>query len=285
MLPAHDELMPPRDAWIARDGDAWIVLAIATHARGFAYAEPFEAAWGLACPMVGASAEAFVDEVRSRDGEWDVLLLGGVLDRAPLWAELTSSLARHYELRESNKTVRHVASLAGGVDGFLSRRSRNFRRSLQRAVHRAQQQGVVFDVCDAADPDPAYERVLAIESSSWKGRTGVGIDSGGMREFYRLMTRRLAARGALRLMFAQRDGEDLAYILGGVFDDTYRGLQFAFDAECADLALGNVCQYRQLEALCDAGLSHYDLGTTGGGYKQRWAEREVASTLVLAVNR
>ncbi len=285
MLPAHDVLMPPREAWIARDGDAWILLAIAIHARGFAYAEPFEAAWGLACPLVGASAEAFVDEVRSRDGEWEVLLLGGVLDRAPARAELMSSLARHYELREANTTVRHIAGLAGGVDGFLARRSRNFRRSLQRAVRDAAQQGVAFDVCDTAEPDPAYERVLAIERRSWKGRARVGIDSGGMREFYRLMTRRLAARGALRLMFAQRDGEDLAYILGGVFDDTYRGLQFAFDADCTDLALGNVCQYRQLEALCDAGIAHYDLGTTGGGYKRRWAEREVASTLVLAVNR
>ncbi len=285
MLPAHDALMSEREPWIVRDGDAWILLATSTHPRGFAYAEPLEAAWGLACPLVGASGEAFVEEVRSRDGEWDVLLLGGVLDRAPVRAELMTSLERHYELREANTTVRHVASLAGGIDGFLARRSRNFRRSLQRAVWRAEQQGVAFDVCDAAEPDPAYERVLAVERRSWKGRARVGIDGGGMGEFYRLMTRRLAARGALRLMFAQRDGQDLAYILGGVFDGTYRGLQFAFDADCTDLALGNVCQYRQLEALCDAGISDYDLGTTGGGYKRRWAEREVASTLVLAVNR
>jgi CelD/BcsL family acetyltransferase involved in cellulose biosynthesis len=85
------------------------------------------------------------------------------------------------------------------------------------------------------------------------------------------MLPRLAARGALRLMFARHEGRDVAYILGAVAGDTYRGLQFSFDDAYRDDSLGNLAQYHQIAALCDEGVTRYDLGS-GFPYKRRWAE-------------
>ena len=93
-----------------------------------------------------------------------------------------------------------------------------------------------------------------------------------MGSFYREMNRRLVDRGARRLLFATLDGADVAYIFGGLFGDTYRGLQFSFDHRYADLSLGNLCQLEQIRRLCNEGVPNYDLGTEVR-YKKRWGDR------------
>jgi hypothetical protein len=285
VLPAHTALMPPREPWLFRGEGGFVAMATGTHARGFRYAEPLEAAWGLACPVVGVGARAFA-KLCAVESESDVLLIGGVLDGSPFAAEIARELGRRFALQRGTTTTRHVASLAGGVDGFLSRRSRSLRRGVRRAVGRVADAGIRFETAPSAAVAavPAlYARVLDVEARTWKGIAGVGIAEGGMRPFYASMAERLAARGALRLTFARRDDRDVGYILGGVFGDGYRGLQFGYDAELRHLGLGHACQFHQIEALCREGVQTYDLGTTGGDYKRRWAETEIASSFVLAV--
>ncbi|RMH38469.1 MAG: GNAT family N-acetyltransferase [Deltaproteobacteria bacterium] len=282
ILPAHEELMPPREPLLFRDGDAWIAFARGRHERGFTYLEPLEASWALASPVVGAEPEALVAVCANH--RWDVLLLAGLLDGTDAKRRLLAELGRRYDLRRGATTVRHVADLAAGVDGYLARRSRNFRRSLSRARRRARDAGVDIVAADREPPDAAIARVLAVDARSWKGRAGVGIEGSGLRGFYARMVGRLAARGALRLRFARHGDRDVAFILGGVFGDTYRGLQFAYDADWARIGLGNLCQIEQMAALCSEGIAVYDLGTTGGRYKRRWADRTVASTLYVVVN-
>ncbi len=104
-----------------------------------------------------------------------------------------------------------------------------------------------------------------------------------MRSFYREMNDRLGARGARRLTFARIDGEDRAYIFGGTFGDTYRGLQFSFDERFAALSLGNLCQLEEVRRLSASGIRRYDLGTEVR-YKKRWGE-EVVATQSLVVYR
>jgi CelD/BcsL family acetyltransferase involved in cellulose biosynthesis len=105
-----------------------------------------------------------------------------------------------------------------------------------------------------------------------------------MADFYRQMLRRLAARGAARVMFARRDGQDLGYILGGVLGEGYRGLQFGFAEEVAPLSLGNLLQVRQIEALCREGVRAYDLGAEVA-YKRRWGDRVRETVTIVAVPR
>lgn len=281
ILPAHDALMPAREALLFRDSDGWLALARGQADDDFVYLEPLEASWGLAAPIVGASAEAAGAAAATL--EWDVFLVTGVLDGSETQRELMGVLARQFSLRRGAVTTRFVADLSGGVDAFLALRSRRLRRTLRRDRKRASSAGVRFDVADTLDPSAAYNRICAIENTTWKGESGVGFVASGMGAFYRQMMVRLSRRGALRLRFGRLAERDVSYVLGGLFSDSYRGLQFGYAADCAHLGLGNLSQLDQIEALCGEGVATYDLGTTGSGYKRRWADREVTSTALIAL--
>jgi hypothetical protein len=288
-LPAARALMPPRQPWVFRDHSGWLALMRGQHHDGWHYIEPLEAMWGLACPIAGHDgthlSAALVDLCRQHDADWDVLILSGLPMGSPLLYHLVAGLLPHYELLQGQVTTRFVAALHGGLDGFLGRRSRNFRRALRRALRTADDAGIRFEPVPQPDDRRAalalYRRLQRIEATSWKGRACVGIDTGSMGAFYEHMVPRLAARGALRTLIARHQDRDVAFVLGGVFGTTYRGLQFSFHTEYAHLSLGNLCQYHQIVELCREGLERYDLGT-GMDYKQRWAETTQDSLAIIA---
>lgn len=286
ILPACQALMPARQPWLFRGSNGWVALMRGRHQRGFRYVEPFEALWGMACPLLGpdpeALAEDFVRLCRERSREWHVLVLAGVPRDSALAGALREGFGRMWMVRPGGAMGHCVASLAGGVDGFLSRRSRNFRRGLDKARRAAVRAGVEFEACHQGDPDVIYERVLAIEARSWKGRDGVGIDTGRMRDFYDRIARRLVARGGLRAWFARIGERDVGYVLGGVRGGTYRGLQFSYDADLEHLSIGNLLQLRQIEELCQEGLGEYDLGMEMD-YKHRWAEQTRYADVLLVM--
>jgi CelD/BcsL family acetyltransferase involved in cellulose biosynthesis len=105
-----------------------------------------------------------------------------------------------------------------------------------------------------------------------------------MREFYARMFPRLAARGALRLLFARRGGADVGYLSGGLAGATFRGLQFSFDDALRPLGLGNVLQLEMIARLARERVTAYDLGAESE-YKTRWAEQRVPTIGVLARRR
>ena len=294
IVPAARALMPPRTPFLFRRDDCQIALMRGYHPDGWPYLEPLEAMWGLACPVVGPrgteTARYLAETLAARASDWRVVVLTGLPQHSRMFGDIVRQLKR-YELMQGPSTTRCVASLQGGLDGFLSRRSRNFRKALRRALRDARDAGLEFSACHSGDIDQAknlYERVVAVEFRSWKGRAGMGIESGGMYHFYREMVPRLARRGALKLIFA-RDlrrggGADVGYVLGGIFGDTYRGLQFSFDSEYRHLALGNLCQYQQIVELCDEGIQCYDLGTDME-YKRRWAETFLKTVGLIALRR
>ncbi|MCA9796482.1 MAG: GNAT family N-acetyltransferase, partial [Candidatus Eremiobacteraeota bacterium] len=193
---------------------------------------------------------------------------------------------QRFSVHPGPPTVRHLFSLEEGFEGFLARRSSQFRSRLRRARKRFVREGFECEPFDPSQPPaPLYERILAIERNSWKGMRGVGIDRGGMRRFYGAMLPRLMADNHLRLLFLTRDGEDVAYILGGVLGPTFRGLQFSFRHDHEDYSLGNVSQSLMIERLCQEGLGYYDLGTDIA-YKRRWADyQQVTQTYLLVINR
>jgi CelD/BcsL family acetyltransferase involved in cellulose biosynthesis len=278
IVPAARGLQPDREPWLRRGDHGYVALMRAEHDGG-AWLEPLEALWGLACPLVGEPVRLARDFAAVLPRRAAVMLCG--LDRSSLrFAATARALADSHGLRLGPPARRHVASLQGGAEGFLSRRTRNFRRSLTRSLRRAGDEKIEIAAVEVADPDAAYRRILAVERRSWKGIDGVGFAASEMLEFYRHMLPRLHRRGALRLMFARRDGEDLAYIFGGVFGDSYRGLQFSFAADEEHLSLGNLCQYRQIESLCAEGIAFYDLGAEVE-YKRRWSDvvRETVTLL------
>ena len=278
ILPAARHLAPEALPRIARGNGAYSVLA-----RSSSWLHPLEASWGLCCPLVGepeAAVELFL-ETLEREGGWRGALATGVALSSPLWRILVRALTRRYAVERGPTARRYVANLEDGLDGFLARRPAGLRRNLEKAQRRAEGWGLTFEARDGGEA--SFERVLAVERRSWKGRNGVGIDGEPMRSFYQDMNRRLLERGRRRLMFARLEGEDVAYIFGGLFVDTFRGLQFSFDSRFSSLSLGNLCQLEEVRRLVESGVRRYDLGSEVS-YKQKWGE-EVIETASLVIRR
>lgn len=290
VLPASRALMPPRDSWIRRGDAGWMTAMLGRHPSGIRYVEPLELAWGMACPLIGRDPDALAaeaaEELATRGG-WEVTLIAGLPPRGRLLAALLRALPSRIDRRWGQTTIRLVASLEGGVDAFLARRTRNFRKALRAAQRDADAAGITFERAHAttrAEADAVYARILAIEARSWKGEEGVGIDRGPMRQFYAEMGPRLAERGRHRTLFARQGDRDLAYCLGAVFDGEYRGLQFSFERGAERYSLGSLLQYHQIVELVGEGVRRYDLGQDME-YKRRWAEEEFETSLLILVNR
>jgi hypothetical protein len=288
ILAAAGALMPPRAAFSFRGQNGYFAAMRGVHPAGFPYVEPVELAWGLAAPLIGRDPVALVEEVvpvLANRRDWQLAILSGLTVTGPQRRALDATLPPRWERRRGQPTVRHVASLEGGIDGFLARRSRDFRKSLRKAEAHAKEAGLEFEtvVAPMADAHALYERIQAVELLSWKSRDNVGISQGPMRAFYGAMLPRLCELGQQRTIFARLAGRDVGYILGAVMAGEYRGLQFSYDDTLGALDIGNLLQLRQIAELCEAGVARYDLGTEMD-YKRRWAE-EIMETEMLVLVR
>jgi hypothetical protein len=224
--------MPPRVAFTFRGEHGFFAAARGVHPAGFPYIEPIELAWGLASPLVGRDPVALAEEVvpvLAARRDWQLAILAGMTGDGPQRRALERALPPRWERRRGTPTVRHVASLEGGVDGYLSRRSRELRKSIRKQLRAAADAGVTFESVRVSAPeaDALYARIQETEARSWKAHEGVGIHAGPMRAFYGAMLPRLVALGQLRVIFARAGNRDIGYILGAVLDNEYRGLQFS----------------------------------------------------------
>jgi len=287
ILGAAAALMPPRVPFSFRGAAGYFAAMRGIHPAGFPYVEPVELAWGLAAPLVGRDPEALADEVAAVLAErrdWQIAILSGLTADGPQRRALDRVLPARWERRRGTPTARHIASLDGGVDGFLARRSRELRKTIRKGLRAATDAGVTFEAVRAAAPEAEalYDRIQAVESRSWKAREGVGISTGPMRAFYQHMLPRLCTQGQQRTIFARLEGRDVGYILGAVFEGEYRGLQFSYDDDHSRFGLGGLLQFHQVAALCDEGVARYDLGTEMD-YKRRWAEDVMETEMLVLV--
>ena len=62
----------------------------------------------------------------------------------------------------------------------------------------------------------------------------------------------------------------------------YRGLQFSYNDDLGAHNIGGLLQYHQIGALCDEGVTRYDLGTEMD-YKRRWAEDIMETEMLVLV--
>ena len=288
ILAAAAALMPPRAPFAFHGASGYFAAMRGVHPAGFPYIEPVELAWGLASPLIGHDPPALAAEVATvlaARRDWQLAILAGMTGDGPQRRALDRVLPARWERRRGTPTVRHVASLEGGVDGFLSRRSRELRKTIRKSMRSAARAGVTFEsvrVTGAAGAAALYARIQEVEAASWKARDGVGISTGPMRTFYELMLPRLCAKGQQRTVFARAEDRDVGYILGAVFEGEYRGLQFSYDDDHADLGIGGLLQVHQIVELCEEGVARYDLGTEMD-YKRRWAEDVMETEMLVLV--
>ena len=282
-LPLNDAFAGGSPVFVYTDQDTPGEIAVFTErrVRGGVLVTPVDGMWLLGTPLLSRTPQLLLSRLVKYWATHPVegvrqIMVSGLYPTNPLH---DSDVWRHLHAWNSEPSGRMVASLEDGMDGFMRRRSKNFRSRLRRTVKAAARDGFEVEYMPETLPQEAAQdlmrRVFAIEESSWKGKAGRGIDSGGMQRFYELMVPMLAREGRLRGLFLTRDGQDAAYLFGAFFDSYFRGLQFSYQAE-ESLGLGNVCQYHMIERLVEQGCTHYDLGQAMK-YKSRWAEEEISS--------
>lgn len=278
---SSDWVLAARDAWapgaptlLARGAHGYALFLRRTEPNGARLLTGFDTEWGFASPLVGHDGVA-KELAAAIEGEpWHAILLPGLVPGARLMRAVVATFRRH-DVRMGPALTRWVASLDGGLDGYLSRRDGKLRSNARRAAKRARAEGISFE------RGGTLARAAAVERRSWKGRAGTGILVPEMRAFYGALLARLGDRA--RMLFARKDGEDVGYIMGGVRDGTYRGFQFSYDERFAHVSLGGLLQVEQIAALAEEGVGTYDMGIDLP-YKRRWADGPV-DTVTLAVVR
>lgn len=244
---------------------------------------PLDDSWLYGQPVLGPEgpdllADALPELCAPFGGRVPPIVISGVMEKSFFAAKLFALFSGRFKFFRRAFMSQCSASLAGGVDGWLSRRSANCRAKLKKALRRAKAEGVEFEraLPDEISAAEIYERMLAIEARSWKGIGHCGMAEPPMKQFYERMIGILAKdRGAL-VIFARIGEKDLGFIFGGLAGDIYRGQQFSFDQDYAALSPGNLMQFAKINWLCEIGCARYDMGPAIGPkmqYKRHWTER------------
>ncbi len=274
---AREAFHPDSEPWIARTPHGYCAFQ-KVEVRGTRVLCPIEAVWGLATPFVGPDPRPLISTfagLAARDSDWDYLLVLGI-PQTSTWMPYTQRVLAEHGIRVGMDSPlnRWSASLEGGTEGFLARRSPKMRSSLRRDLRRSRRLGIDFERVPAEeqrDVDRIVERIYAIEWKSWKAEGNDGIVSGPMRVFTESALRDSLSRGELELIIATRAKRDLGYIYGALRGSTYRGLQVTFDKRLSRFGLGNQLQFAMIRSLSDRGILRYELGAELP-YKKRWSE-------------
>lgn len=288
-LCAQRAFVPQAQPFIYRVEGVGTVALLMVPFGGGRLALPLESGWGLASAFAGDTPTLLVNllgEMMARAPQPPHgLFLSGIDRESPWFGALLQRFGRDWRLGLGGECARRGASLAGGMDGFYARRSAHFRANLRRSARRAEAEGFEYLWFDRPQPgaetEALFERLMAVERQSWKGVSGHGVDEGEGNRFYRLMVQRLARRGAFRAVILCRDGHDLAYVFGGLFNGTYRGLQVSFNNAYRAWSPGNLVQLEMISRLCAEGVGLYDLGTEMD-YKVNWGEQRF-NTVTLTI--
>ncbi len=294
-LAVHDSFASEDDEMVFLADDAGIgVFGRMTGADGTPALVPLDRVWGFGSPIVcevddTESVTAHIADRLIADPSWKVCALSGMAEGEALDRAVISAFGRHVSLYAGETRTRCRASLEGGIDGYLARRTREHRRNIRQGQRRSANRGITFAVDDGNDPAMTTSRLHAVELRSWKGLEGSGIESPEMAALYARLVHDLGSTGALRCVFAEADDDsgnpcDVGFILGGVLGDTYRGLQISYVEEYRDLGIGNLLQWHEVQRMCAEQLRTYDLGMDIE-YKRRWAEQLFETRTVLAVRR
>ncbi|GHV54800.1 hypothetical protein FACS1894206_08380 [Deltaproteobacteria bacterium] len=261
-----------------------MVFAEEVCANGEICLTPVERHWFFGCPLLGSHAAEMLAASMDSIAQWYAplfpkIIISGIRPQGQLQSRLLRAFGAGFGIGILSEGRQCAASLAGGLDGFLSRRSANHRHKLKKEYRQATERGIYFERVLPTSPQEAataYERIIAVEQASWKGIGRCGMAEPPARQFYDVLLRRLSASGQGRVIFAGQEGRDIGFILGGKAGNIYRGQQFSYAGDWKAFSIGNLMQLEQIRWLCEEGAKRYDMGPIMGprmAYKAHWTEQ------------
>ena len=148
VLPAARHFAPDCTPFIFAHDDTFGVYDRRT-GQGMTAALPLECGWGLAAPLIGADPDhnsiGLLASAWRQRTEIDAVILAGLPPQRPWLDALSARFDRQCRIGLGERCIRRLASLGGGVDGFLGRRSAKFRRNLKAARRQVQAAGIRFE--------------------------------------------------------------------------------------------------------------------------------------------
>lgn len=274
----HENLAPDQTVVVRTSDDSIAAFAVHRQSGLGIVLTPFEWGWRFGRPVLGPSGlellQLLLAEVTAATRIRVSVLMTGMLPDRPTSRRIVHAF-RRWRCWPPEDQQASVASLEGGLDGYLSRRSGLMRRNLRKAALRAEARGVRFERCipaSAAEADAAYARVLAVESRSWKGRESTGVVDPDVTQFYRRLLMRLAGSGLARVVFARHEAADIGFLFGGLSGGVFRAQQCSFADQWRPYSIGNLLQLETLGWLSETGADWYHMGPTMD-YKLHWAEQ------------
>ena len=285
LFPVHQAFAPEAEPILLGDPGTGMALLARYAGEDTSTIAGIEPLWGFACPAIGPNhyqtlVDAF-DHLQD-DPDWSQAVIPGIAADQRVISALAAALSVHGEVGLTEGITRQLADISGGPRPWWDRRSSRFRGQLRRATEHAAATGVNYQTITSSVG--LFDRLLNIEKRSWKGKADDGITSSSMSQFYRSMIDRLGERDRLQATIAVLEGEDVGFIVGGVRNGRYRGLQLSYTEEVRELSLGHILQLYEIQRLgAEAGAHTYDLGMDME-YKRRWADHAV-TTATLVIRR
>ena len=283
-LSFHDAFSPKRRLLIRHSDDSLVAFAEKIFSPEDIYLTPIEPRWFFGNNVLGPKGtellrDTLIDIERHYAPTFPKIMISAIPPQGAVYKKLRKNFPVGFVFSRHSLETQCAASLAGGMDGFLSRRSANHRRKLRKQSRRAAEKGVTFErygPTAISEIDAIYRRMLSVELSSWKGIGQCGMAERQPKKFYHTMFRRMTASQGARIMFARHEDKDIGFIFGGMVGDIYRGQQFSFDDDWSDVSIGNLLQLEQIKWLCEEGARRYDMGPLQGyrmDYKRHWTEK------------
>lgn len=277
-IAAYFSLHEEREAAIWRDGSSWMLSCLGTLSPFRRTLQPLEMSWAFGCPLIASDpqegADFLLDILQTQD-TLQLVMLSGIPRHSPLKRTLIRTIGRYYQMNQFEGAHCMQSDLLEGPETFLSRRSSRFRANIRRSTRRANEQGIELEwLTPPIDSQAMMNRAMQIEQRSWKMEAGTSIFLTERYErFYQQLTHMLSRQNRLRGLFLTHEGEDVAYVFGGLMGKTYRGFQLSYDQDYANLSLGHLAQWQMIQHLyAQDKVELYDLGMEMD-YKARWSDQ------------
>ena len=128
-----------------------------------------------------------------------------------------------------------------------------------------------------ADVDPLFDRIMAVEANSWKGRTGTALlHDPRQAEFFRRFGRKMAAKGMLRLCFLTIDGRDAAMTYATQWDNRFWAIKVGYDEGFAAVSPGEALLVELIRHAAGQGNSAFEFCGKDAPWTRAWADDAMA---------
>ncbi len=158
------------------------------------------------------------------------------------------------------------------------------RAYLHRARRIAEEFGTVTSEILSPTPAtlaPLLEEAFAIESASWKGKTGTALALDPVRgDFYRRYAAAASAKGILRLSFLRIGGRPAAMQVGVETNNRFWLMKIGYDEQFAHCSPGNLLVLETIRYAAKSSLKSVAFLGAMEPWKQQWTSEENACVVL-----